>query len=70
MSNGPNGYPRVLDREGCVFGQHLGGEFEELKKRIDVLERKLDRLTTAMVMASITFGTAALMLGLNLWLGK
>ena len=64
-----NGYPRVLDREGCVFGKHLAGEYEEMKKRMDVIERKLDRLTTAMVGASITFTTAALMLALNLWLG-
>jgi hypothetical protein len=61
-------YPRVLDREGCLYGQGVGGRVEALDERMDRLEKKIDRLTWSLVSAAVGFGSAALMLGVNLWL--
>lgn len=60
-------YPRVLDREGCLFGQQAARTVEALDERMDRLEKKIDRMSWALVSAAIGFGTAALMLGVNLW---
>jgi len=60
-------YPRVLDREGCLYGQQVGERLEALGERMDRLEKKIDRLTWSLVSAAVGFGTAALMLGVNLW---
>ena len=63
-----NGYPRVLDRGGCLYGQHLREDVTEVKNTVDELKQKIDRLTWALAGAALSFGTAAMMLGLNLWL--
>jgi len=66
-SNG--NYPRVLDREGCVYGQHLHERMTEMVECYEELKRKLDRIQAWLVGATLTLGTAALMLGINLALG-
>lgn len=44
------------------MSERMDGVDEEVKS----IKSKIDKLTTALVGAAITFGTAALMLGLNL----
>ena len=57
-------YPRKLNGTGCLFGQRLDGDFLEFKKaqvkRMDNVEKKLDRLTWAAVLLSISLMTASL----------
>ena len=57
-------YPRKLNGTGCLYGQRLEGDFLEVKKaqqkRMDRLEQKLDRLTWAAVVLSISLLTASL----------
>ena len=76
-NDGDNGYPRVLDQEGCLFGQHLTTQLktvetkvitrlENMETNMKGIKQKLDRMTWALVAASLTLGTAALMLALNL----
>lgn len=43
-------------------------ELERLSERCDVLEKRIERMTWALVSAAVAFGSAALMLGVNLWL--
>lgn len=64
---------RTLDREGCQFGvrlsdgqERLEGDVEKVGKEVKDLKRTMDRTFWALVMAAIAFGSAALMLGLNL----
>lgn len=68
---------RSLNREGCEVGratkrelsaleQATNKELDDLTDKVKCMESKLDRLTWALVGAAITFGTAALMLALNL----
>lgn len=66
MTGDDDGYPRCLDRGGCLYGQHLSERMDDVDQKVQSIEKKLDRLTTALVGAAITFGTAALMLGINL----
>lgn len=66
MGDDDNGYPRVLDKTGCIYGQHVSGRMDEVDEKVKGIEKKIDKLTSALVGAAITFGTAALMLGLNL----
>ena len=68
MAAAEDGYPRVLDRAGCLYGQGVDGRMEVLEERMDRLEKKIDRLTWALASAAVAFGSAALMLGVNLWL--
>jgi len=65
-----NGYPRCLDKGGCLYGQHVGERMDAMDERVEGIESKIDKLTTALVGAAITFGTAALMLGINLLVMK
>ena len=74
----PNGLTwRSLNKEGCEVGratkrdlaaleQATEKELSDLTEKMKCMESKLDRLTWALVGAAITFGTAALMLALNL----
>jgi len=67
-------YPRYLNGHGCIFGQNLAKNFErwkeelrcELKedyqKRMDNLEKKMDRLTWALVSVAIALTTTSLTL--------
>lgn len=57
---------RSLNQEGCEQGRTLRKEVEANYTMIGELKTKLDRLTWAMVSASIGLGVAALMLALNL----
>lgn len=57
---------RNLNREGCELGRATKRELDDTVKKVSCVEKKIDRLTWAMVSAAIGFGTAALMLGLNL----
>ena len=59
-------YPRVLDQTGCLYGQSTREQLSELRKCVNGMEKKIDKLTWALVGTAITFGTAAVMLALNL----
>jgi hypothetical protein len=71
---------RELDKEGCAYGRHISDKFEklehdvedsrtELKRGLERLDDRQNKLTWAIVGAAISVGTAALLLGLNLALG-
>lgn len=62
-------YPRALDRGGCIYGQRVVQRVGTLEGRMERLERKIDRLTWSLASAAVGFGTAAVMLALNLWTG-
>lgn len=57
-------YPRILNGEGCLFGQHLKGEVaairESQKERMDRVEKKLDRLTWTAAVLALSLLTASL----------
>ena len=57
---------RTLNREGCEFGRAAQKELDDLAGRVTRMESKIDTMTKALVGAALTFGTAALMLALNL----
>jgi len=57
---------RTLNKEGCELGRATAKELDDVIKKVGCLESKIDRLTWALVGAAITFGTAAIMLALNL----
>ena len=52
-------YPPVLDDgKGCIYGRTLASMVdacqEKYAKRMDVVEKKMDRLTWALVIAAVT----------------
>lgn len=57
---------RTLNREGCELGRSLQRAVEEQDVAMKDLAKRVDRLTWALAGAAITFGTAAVMLALNL----
>ena len=57
---------RTLEKEGCGYGRLTQERLARMDKTVNDLKRKMDRLTWALTGAAITFGTAALMLALNL----
>lgn len=59
-----NGYPRILDKQGCIFGQHVAEEVDDVKEKVKGIERKIDRLTWVLATAAVSFG----LLALSLWL--
>jgi len=61
-----NGYPRCLDRGGCIFGQGVEERVVKLETQMEAVGRKIDKMTTALLGAALTFATAAVMLGINL----
>ena len=66
----PNGaedsYPRILNGDGCLYGQHLSmlieGVQEDYEERMCKVETKLDRLTWAAVGVMISLMTTSLTL--------
>jgi len=61
-----NGYPRCLDRAGCIFGQGVEERVGKLEEQMEQVGRKIDKMTTALIGSALTFATAAVMLGINL----
>ena len=57
---------RALEREGCGYGRLVGERVSRMEVSVDEVKKRVDRLTWALAGAAITFGTAALMLALNL----
>jgi hypothetical protein len=57
---------RALNREGCEQGRLIKVRVDKLESKITKTCDKVDKLTWALVGFSITFGTAALLLALNL----
>ena len=57
---------RNLNREGCEMGRATKREVRDLAEKVHCMESKIDKMSWALVGAAITFGTAALMLALNL----
>ena len=57
---------RALNREGCEMGRTTKKEVGDLSRKVKDMESKIDAMTKALVGAALTFGTAALMLALNL----
>ena len=66
MSPEGNEYPRCLDRSGCLFGQGVEERVVKLEQQMEQVGRKIDKMTQALIGASLTFATAAVMLGINL----
>lgn len=66
MSPEENGYPRCLDRNGCIFGQGVEERVLKLEGQMEQVGRKIDKMTQALIGAALTFATAAVMLGINL----
>lgn len=66
MTPEENGYPRCLDRNGCLFGQGVEERVDRLEQQMEAVGRKIDKMTQALVGASLAFATAAVMLGINL----
>jgi len=54
-----NGYPRKLDQNGCIFGQHI-------HERVNKMDNKLDKLTARLTALVVTLATASILLALNL----
>jgi hypothetical protein len=63
-----NGYPRVLDAEGCVFGRHVMEEVKRIGDQYKELRKEMGKVKASLVGAAVAFGSAALMLALNLLL--
>jgi len=61
-----NIYPRVLNGDGCLYGQHLGERIVDLEKRMDCFESKLNKILWALVSFTVALGSSAMLLGLNL----
>lgn len=59
MTEGNNGYPRILDQEGCIFGQHS-------YERVKIMNEKLDSLQKTLVALVISLSTASILLAMNL----
>lgn len=59
-------YPRILNGQGCIYGQHMFADLGQFKTRVDarlkVLEKKLDRLTWALVTMAIGLATTTITL--------
>jgi len=66
MTPEQNEYPRCLDRAGCIFGQGVEERVERLEEQMGQVARKIDKMTQALVAATLAFATAAVMLGVNL----
>lgn len=62
-----NGYPRVLDAKGCLYGrQYLKERVDAMDERTNKIEARLGKLTTALWGAAISFSVTAVLLALNL----
>jgi len=61
-----NGYPRVLDKEGCLYGQQIAKDVSRLCKKFDTLTEKVDKLASRLTGAAIAFGSAAILLAINI----
>ena len=57
---------RTLELEGCGYGRLTEQKVCSMEKDVSDFRKRMDRLTWALVGTAITFGTAALMLALNL----
>jgi len=75
MADDGNGYPRILDRDGCLYGQShaatsasaiktLHIRIDNLEANMEKLEKKIDRLTWALVGLSLSIATASV----TIWL--
>lgn len=66
MTENDNGYPRVLDRQGCLYGQGVTRRLRELEGTMKGMETKLDRLILAVTVAAIGLAASAVLLAVNL----
>ena len=66
MTESDNGYPRVLDQKGCIFGQHLALEIIAMKDSQKTIEEKLDKLRQAALAVAGSLVVASIMLALNI----
>ena len=61
-----NGYPRVLDEKGCIYGRGTVRRIEQLEETMDKLNSKLDKIITSSNGALIGLAVSAILLALNL----
>jgi len=66
MTDESNGYPRVLDRQGCIYGQHLAEEITTMKGSQKTIEEKLDKLRQAAWGVTLSLVGATIMMALNI----
>lgn len=66
MTVNDDGYPRILDRQGCLYGQGIERRINELEEAMERMERQLDKLIGAVTIAAIGLAANAILLALNL----
>jgi len=66
MTENNDGYPRVLDRRGCLYGQGVERRIDELEGMMKRMEDKLDKLIWVLTAATIGLATSTILLALNL----
>ena len=59
MEQNANGWPRKLDSEGCLFGQHIAEKVETVCDGVESLRKTLVALV-------VSLATASILLALNL----
>jgi len=62
MAEKVNGWPRELDRGGCLFGQHISEKVETVCDTVESLRKTLVALV-------ISLATTSILLGINLVVG-
>lgn len=66
MPENDDGYPRILDRQGCLYGQEVTRRLEKLEGTVEGMEAKIDKLIWAVAMAAFGLATSAILLAANL----
>ena len=66
MPGNDNGYPRILDRQGCLYGQEVTRRLKKLEETVEGMEAKIDKLILAVTMAAVGLATSAVLLAVNL----
>ena len=53
-------YPRILNGEGCLYGQECSRKIIKMEKKIHAIEGKLDKILWALVGVMISLATASI----------
>jgi len=66
MTEKVNGWPRELDRSGCLFGQHISGKVDEIVTKVEALRKTLEALRKTLNTLVISLATTSILLAANL----
>ena len=58
-------YPRVLNGDGCIYGQICSEKVIEAEERINEIEEKIDKLLWALMGMMISLVTAIITMWVN-----